>query len=62
MITCVNLDAHDFAEGLAVVPTGLDLPDRFDVVDFLSGDTHTWRVGGNYLRLPPGGAHVLARR
>ena len=62
VITCVNLDPHGSAEGLADVPTGLDLPDAFDVVDLLSGDTHTWRVGGNYLRLPPGGAHVLALR
>jgi starch synthase (maltosyl-transferring) len=62
VITCVNLDPHDSAEGLAVVPTGLELPDAFAVVDLLSGDTHTWHVGGNYLRLPPGGAHILARR
>jgi hypothetical protein len=32
------------------------------MVDLLSGDTHAWHVGGNYVRLPPGGAHVLALR
>ena len=34
----------------------------FAVVDLLSGARHDWRVGGNYLRLPPGGAHILAMR
>ena len=59
---CVNLDPHDDAEGLAAVPATLGLPARFGVVDLLSGDRYEWRVGDNYLRLPPGGAHVLAVR
>ena len=62
MIICVNLDPQDFAEGLVVLPSGVDLPDTFGVVDLLSGDTHAWYLGGNYVRLPPGGAHVLALR
>jgi starch synthase (maltosyl-transferring) len=62
VIVCVNLDPHSDAEGLATLPATLDLPADFGVVDLLSGDRHDWRIGGNYLRLPPGGAHVLAVR
>jgi starch synthase (maltosyl-transferring) len=62
IIVCVNLDPHDDAEGLAILPATLDLPADFGVVDLLSGDRHEWRIGGNYLRLPPGAAHVLAVR
>ena len=55
VIMCVNLDPRDCTPRASpIVPTGLDLPDAFAVVDLLSGDTHTWHVGGNYLRLPPG--------
>ena len=60
---CVNLDPHDDAEGLATIPADARPPRlRSACVDLLSGDRHEWRVGGNYLRLPPGGAHVLAVR
>lgn len=62
VVVCVNLDPYDDAEGLITIPPTLDLADRIGVVDLLSGDPHDWRVGGNYVRLPPGGAHVLARR
>jgi starch synthase (maltosyl-transferring) len=62
LIVCVNLDPHDDAAGLATVPDSLDLPAHFGVVDLISGDHHEWRIGGNYVRLPPGGAHVLAVR
>jgi starch synthase (maltosyl-transferring) len=62
IIVCVNLDPHDDAEGLATIPDSLGLPTQFGVVDLLSGDRYEWRVGGNYLRLPPGAAHVLAVR
>jgi starch synthase (maltosyl-transferring) len=62
IVVCVNLDPHDDAEGLVTLPATLDLPAQFGVVDLLSGDRHDWRVGGNYVRLPPGGAHVLAVR
>jgi starch synthase (maltosyl-transferring) len=62
IVVCVNLDPHDDVEGLAVLPDSLDLPPRFGVVDLLSGDRHEWSVGGNYVRLPPGGAHVFAVR
>ncbi len=62
VVVCVNLDPHGDAEGLATLPTTLGLPERFGVVDLLTGDHHEWRIGENYLRLPPGGAHVLAVR
>jgi starch synthase (maltosyl-transferring) len=61
VVICVNLDPYSDAEGLVTIPAELDLPDRFGLVDLLSGDRHEWRTGGNYVRLPPGGAHVLAR-
>jgi starch synthase (maltosyl-transferring) len=62
VIICVNLDPHTDSEGLVAIPPSLDLPADFGVVDLLTGDHHDWRVGGNYVRLPPGGAHVLALR
>jgi starch synthase (maltosyl-transferring) len=62
VVVCVNLDPHDDREGLVTLPDSLGLPDRLGVVDLLSGTNHDWRVGGNYVRLPPGGAHVLAAR
>jgi starch synthase (maltosyl-transferring) len=62
VVVCVNLDPHHEREGLLAVPDSLDLPDPLGVVDLLSGATHDWRIGGNYVRLPPGGAHVLAQR
>ena len=62
VIMCVNLDPHGRPRASPTCRPGSTSADVFDVVDLLSGDTHTWRVGGNYLRLPPGGAHVLALR
>ena len=31
----------------------------FHVTDALTGDAFDWRVGRNFVRLAPGGAHVL---
>ncbi len=59
---CVNLDPHADCEGLVTLPDSLGLPEQFAVVDLLSGGAHDWRVGDNYVRLPPGGAHVLVQR
>jgi len=61
VITCVNLDPTSFSEGLVHVPECLGAP-VFGVVDMLSGSEYDWHVGGNYVRLPPGGAHILAVR
>jgi starch synthase (maltosyl-transferring) len=62
VVVCVNLDPLDAAEGLVHVPATLDLPTRFGVTDLLSGERYDWQVGDNYVRLPPGGAHVLTVR
>jgi hypothetical protein len=29
------------------------------VQDLLTDETYAWHVGGNFVRLPPGGAHVM---
>ena len=61
IVVCVNLDPFAFAEGLVDVSQAVDAPE-FPVIDMLSGAEYTWRAGGNYVRLPPGGAHILAVR
>ncbi|HEX4493654.1 MAG TPA: alpha-1,4-glucan--maltose-1-phosphate maltosyltransferase [Acidimicrobiia bacterium] len=61
VITCVNVDPVTYSEGLVHVPECFSTP-VFGVVDLLSGAEYEWHVGGNYVRLPPGGAHVLAVR
>ena len=58
MIVCVNLDAPP-AEGLLDVPPDLGLPESFVVQDLLTDETYAWQLGGNYVLLPPGGAHVM---
>ena len=45
----------------ASIPAALGLPDGFDVVDGLTGETYTWGER-NYVRLGPGQAHVLEVR
>jgi starch synthase (maltosyl-transferring) len=62
VLVCVNLDPCCFSECLVDVPGSLDLASSFAVVDLLSGAEYEWHLGGNYVRLPPGGAHVLAVR
>jgi starch synthase (maltosyl-transferring) len=59
VIVCVNLDYVATREGLVAVPQELGLPGSFAVQDLLSDETYAWRTGGNYVRLPPGQAHVL---
>jgi starch synthase (maltosyl-transferring) len=55
----VNVDPFAEREGLAVVPHELGLPDEFAVVDELTGERYRWRTGRNYVKLPPGGAHLM---
>jgi starch synthase (maltosyl-transferring) len=55
----VNLDPRLPREDVVVVPVGLGLPEEFPVLDLLTGDRYRWRVGRNYVGLPPGGAHVM---
>jgi len=62
VIVCVNLDPHEEAVGLLTVPDNLDLPLGFTATDLLTGAEFGWNVGGNYVQLGPGRAHVLAVR
>jgi starch synthase (maltosyl-transferring) len=58
VIVVVNLDPFAVHDGVCVIPPGLELPERFDVVDGLSGETYDWG-DRNYVRLGPGKAHVM---
>jgi starch synthase (maltosyl-transferring) len=60
IVTCVNLDPTSYVEGLAVIPHELGLPATFAAVDLLGETRYAWQTGNNYVRLPPGGAHVMA--
>jgi starch synthase (maltosyl-transferring) len=59
VVTCVNLDPRVPHEGVVVVPVALGLPPVFTVRDLLAGETFSWRIGGNYVRLDPGKSHLL---
>jgi starch synthase (maltosyl-transferring) len=59
VLVVVNLDPRRAQEGVTVVPAALGLPPAFAVRDLLTDDDHAWRIGRNYVRLDPGGAHVL---
>jgi starch synthase (maltosyl-transferring) len=59
VLTVVNVDTADWQEGVCVIPYELGLPPAFHVADALTGDAFDWRVGRNFVRLEPGGAHVL---
>ncbi len=58
VITVVNLDPHRSQEGLVTVVGQLGLPDAFTVHDLLADADYRWRVGGNYVHLAPGDAHL----
>ncbi len=62
VIVVVSLDPFGTQEGLAVIPAQLGLPPSFATEDLLSGESFTWRIGPNYVRLKAGErqAHVLA--
>ena len=59
LFVVVNLDPHAPREGVAVVTPDTGLPPEFQVTDLLTGESYRWRLGRNYVGLPPGGAHVL---
>jgi starch synthase (maltosyl-transferring) len=59
VITVVNLDPGAEQEGSVTVPAHLGLPPAFGVTDLLGDDDFDWRIGPNYVRLAPGGAHLL---
>jgi len=58
VLVVVNLDPFAVHDGVCVIPPGLELPDRFDAVDGLTGESYDWG-GRNYVRLGPGKAHVM---
>ena len=58
MLVVVNLDPFAVHDGVCLIPATLGLPERFDVVDGLSGETYEWG-DRNYVRLGPGKAHVM---
>jgi starch synthase (maltosyl-transferring) len=60
VLCCVNLDPAAAQEGVVIVPVGLGTAPAFHVEDLLTGERYDWRLGRNYVRLEPGGSHVLA--
>ena len=59
VLVVVNCDPHGVQEGNFDIPLEAELPHELQVHDALSGDRFTWHLGRNYVRLSPGGAHVL---
>jgi starch synthase (maltosyl-transferring) len=59
VVCVVNLDTAAAQEGVCVVPADSALPPTFRARDLLVDETFTWHVGRNYVRLEPGGSHVL---
>ena len=55
----VSLDPFGAQEGVCVLPVSTGLPPAYPVRDLLTDAEFTWRIGRNYVKLPPGGAHVL---
>ena len=62
VITVVLLDPAKPHEGVCIVPDHLGLPPAFEVVDELTGETYSWHLGRNYVRLTPDErpAHVFS--
>ncbi|MBM7173947.1 alpha-1,4-glucan--maltose-1-phosphate maltosyltransferase, partial [Streptomyces sp. G44] len=63
VLVVANLDPHHTQEGtvsLDMPQLGLDRHESVPVRDELSGETYHWG-SANYVRLRPGGAHVLVR-
>jgi starch synthase (maltosyl-transferring) len=59
IVTVVNIDPRHDQEGLVTVPASAGVPPAFEVDDLLREERYDWRIGPNYVRLEPGGAHVL---
>jgi len=59
LLTVVNLDPQWAQEGSVTIPANLGLPPAFGVEDLLTDARYDWRIGPNYVRLEPGGAHVM---
>ena len=59
VVTVVNLDPAATQVGVCVLPVSTGLPPVYQVRDLLSGETYTWRIGRNYVKLGPGQSHLL---
>jgi starch synthase (maltosyl-transferring) len=59
LVCVVNIDPFANQEGVCVIPVALGLPPVFDARDLLSEQPFTWRAGRNYVKLPPGKAHIV---
>jgi starch synthase (maltosyl-transferring) len=59
VVTVVNLSPRAAQEGVCVLPVSTGLPPAYPVRDLLTGETWTWRIGRNYVKLGPGKSHVL---
>jgi len=61
LLVVVNLAPASTQEGIVIVPSRLGLPPAFEVTDLLGGETFSWRLGRNFVRLDPAerAAHVL---
>jgi starch synthase (maltosyl-transferring) len=59
VVTVVNLDARAPQEGVCILPVATGLPPAYQVRDLLAGESFTWHIGRNYVRLGPGKSHVL---
>jgi starch synthase (maltosyl-transferring) len=59
VIVVVNLDPFAEREGVCTVPVTLGFPPVFAGRELLTDAPFTWRAGRNYVRLPPGGAHIV---
>jgi starch synthase (maltosyl-transferring) len=59
VICVVNLDPTRTQEGVCILPVASGLAPAYRVTDVLSQAEFTWHLGRNYVRLEPGGSHVL---
>ena len=59
VIVVVNLDPSAPQEGVCILPVSTGLPPAYGVHDLLADEEWTWHIGRNYVRLAPGGSHVL---
>jgi len=59
IVTVVNLDPRSEQEGVCVLPVSTGFPPAYPVRDLLTDEKWTWRIGRNYVKLPPGGSHIL---
>jgi starch synthase (maltosyl-transferring) len=59
VVAVVNTDPFAVREGVTILPASLGLAPSFGAEELLSGDSFVWQTGRNYVKLPPGGSHVL---